>query len=49
MYKVICPIDNEIKWQTKDRKEAISKAKKNNATVYSNNLLIKDFSGKEET
>ena len=26
MYKVICPIDNEIKWQTKDRKEAIAQA-----------------------
>ncbi len=48
MYKVIDKNNTEI-WTTKDRKEAISKAKKNNATVYSNNLLIKDFSGKEET
>ncbi len=44
MYKVICPIDNEIKWQTKDRKEAIAHGKKYQALVYKGKELIYDFS-----
>ena len=44
MYKVICPIDNEIKWTTKDRAEAVAHGKKYQALVFKGKQLIMDFS-----